>query len=404
MTTVSIIYPADPCGDIPGGIDTFIKGILDHSPTEFSYEIFGITTDKDKYPPGQWHNIPVAGSRTFRFFPVLHENTYSKRSKIPLSFRFTLSILKYKSEIQGDLLEFHRFEPVIAFLRDSRPKSLFVHQDLQALRSVKSDIRWGACPSLFYALERFFMNRCDLIHCVHEESVAYYTRQLPALENNVHFTPTWYDPKLFFPLTAEKRLLVRQSLFERFKITDSTAQLLAFVGRLDFQKDPCFLVDAIKCLEGGSTPYHLLLIGDGVLREAAEQKVHELGMTNFVHFLGVQSRPQIAYTFQGCDGFLLGSNYEGMPIALLEAIATGLPSFSTDVGEVKRIVNTKNGMVVTKGEPADYAAMVSAWIQHKKEWMTPEFISHTVQQFQPQKVLGRIFSRYHSLLEKQQTS
>jgi len=43
---------------------------------------------------------------------------------------------------------------------------------------------------------------------------------------------------------------------------------------------------------------------------------------------------------------------------------------------------------------------VSEWIQQKREWMTPESISQTVQEFQPQKVLGRIFNRYHTLLEK----
>lgn len=400
MIQVSIIYPADPCGNIPGGIDTFIKGILDHSPKGFAYEIFGITTDPRKYPPGQWHDIQAPGNRTFRFFPVLFEDACSKRSKIPLSLRFTRSIFKYRSEIRGDLLEFHRFEPVIAFLRDRRPKSLFVHQDLQSLRKVKGDIRWGACPRLFYAVERTFMKQFDLIHCVHEESAAYYSRQLPALGNKIYFTPTWYDPRLFFPLPVEKRMFARERLIQRLGIPDESVKLLAFVGRLDFQKDPCFLVDTLKCLEDEATPYHLLLIGDGVLRETAERRVRALGMTSTVHFLGVQSRRDIAYTFQGCDGFLLGSNYEGMPIALLEAIASGLPSFSTDVGEVKRIISEKNGLVVTKGEPADYATAVSAWIQQQKAWMTPEFISRTVQEFQPQKVLGRIFNRYHALLEK----
>jgi glycosyltransferase involved in cell wall biosynthesis len=400
MIHVSIIYPADPCGNIPGGIDTFIKGILDNSPEGFTYEVFGITTDQRKYPPGRWHSVQVPGNRAFRFFPVLFEDTYSKRSKIPLSLRFTLSIIQYRSEIRGDLLEFHRFEPVVAFLFDRRPKSLFVHQDLQSLRKVKSDILWGACPRLFYLVERTFMKRFDLIHCVHEKSVAYYTRQLPSHESKVHFTPTWYDPKLFFPQAGEKRESVRKELFKRFCISDKSTKLLAFVGRLDFQKDPCFLVHAIQCLKDETTPYHLLLIGDGVLRETAEMLVRQLGMTNFVHFLGVQSRSKIADTLQGCDGFLLGSNYEGMPIALLEAIASGLPSFSTDVGEVKKIVNENNGAVVTKGDPADYADTVSAWIRKKKEWMTPEFISHSVQEFQPQKVLARIFNRYHALLEK----
>ena len=400
MFHVSIIYPADPCGNIPGGIDTFIKGILAHSPDDFSYEVFGITTDRLKYPPGRWHDIRVPGNRPFRFFPVFHEDAHARRTRIPLSLRFTRSMFRYRSEIGGDLLEFHRFEPVIAFLRDRRPKSLFVHQDLQALRKVKGDIRWGACPRLFYAIERAFMKHFDLIHCVHEESAAYYTRQLPALGNKIHFTPTWYDPKLFFPLANSQRIVARELLLKRLGLTDASVKILAFVGRLDFQKDPCFLVETLKCLEGEATPYHLLLIGDGVLRSAAEQRVHALGMTSRVHFLGVRSRREIAYTFQGCDGFLLGSNYEGMPIALLEAIASGLPSFSTDVGEVKRIISEKNGVVVTKGKPADYATAVTSWLQRQKVWMTPERISQTVQEFQPQKVLGRIFQRYHALLEK----
>ncbi len=400
MIQVSIIYPADPCGNIPGGIDTFIKGILDHSPAGFAYEVFGVTTDPSQYPPGQWHHIEVPGNRTFRFFPVLIEDTCSQRSKIPLSLRFTRSILKYRSEIRGDLLEFHRFEPVIAFLRDRRPKSLFVHQDLQSLRKVKGDIRWGVCPRLFYAIERTFMKKFDLIHCVHEESAVYYTRQSPALGNKIHFTPTWYDPRLFFPLATAQRKLARERLLKRLGLKDEAVKLLAFVGRLDFQKDPCFLVDILKCLKNETTPYHLLLIGDGVLRETTEQHARTLDMANRVHFLGVQKRSAISYTFQGCDGFLLGSNYEGMPIALLEAIASGLPSFSTNVGEVKRIISEKNGAVVTKGDPADYATTVSAWIQQQRAWMTPEFISQTVQDFQPQKVLGRIFNRYHALLEK----
>jgi|GEM_PF-4695673 len=299
MIHVSIIYPADPCGNIPGGIDTFIKGILDHSPGEFAYEIFGVTTDPQKYPPGQWHTVKALGNRTFRFFPVLFEDAYARRSRIPLSLRFTLSIFQYRSEIRGELLEFHRFEPILAFLRDRRPKSLFVHQDLQALRKVKGDIRWGMCPSLFYALERTFLKHFDLIHCVHEESVAYYARQLPAHKNKVYFTPTWYDPTIFFPLAADKRMQARRDILNQFDIVGKGVKLLAYVGRLDFQKDPCFLVEAMKCLEDQETKYHLLLIGDGVLREAAKRRVHELGITNYVHFLGVQKRSDIASTFQG---------------------------------------------------------------------------------------------------------
>lgn len=72
----------------------------------------------------------------------------------------------------------------------------------------------------------------------------------------------------------------------------------------------------------------LLLVGDGDLRPQIEQKVSDLGLTERVIFTGVRS--DVSDLLQAMDAFVFPSNYEGLPVTLVEAQASGLPCFISD--------------------------------------------------------------------------
>jgi glycosyltransferase involved in cell wall biosynthesis len=95
------------------------------------------------------------------------------------------------------------------------------------------------------------------------------------------------------------------------------------VARLDPQKNPHALVGALP--EGCK----LLLAGDGSLRDSLE------GIER-VHLLGV--RTDLPELLSACDVFAMASEWEGHPLALMEAMAAGLPVVATAVGGVPEIV------------------------------------------------------------------
>lgn len=99
--------------------------------------------------------------------------------------------------------------------------------------------------------------------------------------------------------------------------------LLLSVGRLERAKDHETLLRAFAQLDEGS----LLLLGEGALRPAIEQLVEELGLTGRVLVPGYSSNPY--WYMRQADLFALTSLYEGMPRALLEALACGSRAVSS---------------------------------------------------------------------------
>lgn len=96
-------------------------------------------------------------------------------------------------------------------------------------------------------------------------------------------------------------------------------------------------------------PAHFLLVGDGPLRASLEDRVRNLGLGGRVHLPGLQEdvRPYLA----AMDVFLMSSRYEGLPLALLEAQAAGLPVVATAVGGVPEVIRDgRTGILVPFGE------------------------------------------------------
>ena len=111
--------------------------------------------------------------------------------------------------------------------------------------------------------------------------------------------------------------------------------------------------------EGAPLPFEqfkpcLLLVGEGVLRTQLERMVEELGIGESVKFLGM--RTDVIDLLQQAWGFVLPSRWEGMPNALLEAMACGLPCVATNVsGSEDILVDGVNGLLVPPEQPVEMA-------------------------------------------------
>lgn len=117
--------------------------------------------------------------------------------------------------------------------------------------------------------------------------------------------------------------------------------VIGHVGRFVEQKNHRFLIDIFNEIHKNMEDSLLLLAGQGPLIDEMKEKVHKLGLDDYVHFLG--QRKDINELYQVFDLFLLPSLYEGLPVVGVEAQASGnLCYFSNDMTkETKVLYSTK---------------------------------------------------------------
>ena len=120
-----------------------------------------------------------------------------------------------------------------------------------------------------------------------------------------------------YAFSEEKRKEVRNE----WGVTDEF--VVGHVGRFVFTKNHEFLIDIFAKALPKNPHMILILVGDGPLRQAVEEKVKKAGIADKVKFLGICQNVQDLYN--GMDLFVLPSHYEGLPVVGVEAQANGLP-------------------------------------------------------------------------------
>jgi phosphatidyl-myo-inositol dimannoside synthase len=129
-------------------------------------------------------------------------------------------------------------------------------------------------------------------------------------------------------------------------VPDSGPLRLLCVGRLIERKGQHHLINAVKRLIGEGIDITLDLVGTGDAKAANQAQVETLGLQDRVRFLGYVPREEIARHYAAAHVFVLPSYNEGMSVALLEAMAAGLPVVVTRTGGTKELVDPGvNGLI-----------------------------------------------------------
>lgn len=158
--------------------------------------------------------------------------------------------------------------------------------------------------------------------------------------------PAHYDP------AGPQRAAVRTEL------GIGPEQLAVFqVARLDRLKDHATALRTLARLRERQPRLRLLLVGEGAERESIQRQMRELRLEDRVRLLG--ARGDVPRLLQAADLFLLTSMSEGIPLTLLEAMASGLACVATCVGGVGEVlVPGETGLLARSGDPADLACQL----------------------------------------------
>jgi glycosyltransferase involved in cell wall biosynthesis len=167
----------------------------------------------------------------------------------------------------------------------------------------------------------------------------------------IHRIPNFVDFGTFYPPGREAREEGRAA----FGWSGKT--VLLYAGRLAPIKGLDRLLEAFREISREFPDLLLVLLGEGPMRPSLEEQASRSGISGAVHFLGRVDN--VSEYMRVADVFVLPSLLEGMPNALLEAMATGLPAVATRTGGVVDVLeHGRNGLLAVPGNAGELAESI----------------------------------------------
>lgn len=171
---------------------------------------------------------------------------------------------------------------------------------------------------------------------------------------------------------------------EYSRLKNKNVPAIVAVGRLHPQKDYPTMLKALK-LVLKVEKVHLIILGDGPLREELISLCVQLGIKNFVDFIGFQKNP---YKYiKKADLFVHSARYEGFANVFTEALACGQKIVTTDCDTPREILEEgKYGKIVPIG---DYGSLADAILLSLSEKHNPDFLKRKAQEFSIEKISNK---------------
>ena len=302
-----------------------------------------------------------------------------------------------------DLVPVLRFARIIRKWRPDIVHSHMVHANLLArivrflapipvlICSARSIDEGGRFREILYRLTD---SLCDLTTQVSHAGLERYVRVGAVPRHKIRYIPNGVDTERFKP-NLEDRLKFRKELG-----VDGFVWLA--VGRFDPQKDYPTMLQAFARVVHKYSNTILLIAGDGPLRKTMENMTRELGVEKHVKFLGI--RRDIPQLMNAADAYVMSSEWEGMPMVLLEASACRLPIVATNVGGNAEIVlDGQTGFLVPPKSPEALSQAMLRMMdlpEEVREKMGEQARKHIESNFSLDRIVDCWESLYYELLNR----
>jgi glycosyltransferase involved in cell wall biosynthesis len=245
------------------------------------------------------------------------------------------NIRNYIHEHDIDLIHTHGYRENIYTLLSCSGKKICATNHLWKKTSITL--------RLYALIDSMAMAKIDKIIAVSKPIMEEMTRSPFIRKDKISMISNGIDIKKFKSNTTS-------ALKSELHISDDTL-LLTTVSSLTPEKGHRYLLEALAGSKPSFSGTHTLIVGDGPERKSLERQVARQGLTKLVTLVG--RRSDIDNIHAATDIYILPSLNEGLPMSLLEAMASGKPCIATDVGDVSKCIkNNLTGILVEPGAPS----------------------------------------------------
>lgn len=204
---------------------------------------------------------------------------------------------------------------------------------------------------------RFIIRMSDQLITGPESMKVYYREKMKIPDQKISVLPNAVDLSRFKPVAPDPDLVKDLSLADGRPV-------LLFVHRLSRRKGAQYLTPLAQALIERGCDFTLLVAGDGPLKDALVEEVDEVGLGRHVFLLGSVPNLNLPKYFSVSDVFVMPSEEEGFPHALLECLASGLPFVTFDVGGIRDMIGQEQQRyLVPRGEIGVMADRVHELLQ-----------------------------------------
>ena len=240
---------------------------------------------------------------------------------------------------------------------------------------------------MYEALDRWFISRFDRIVSVSDSIVGKLGRKS---RDKTTLIPNGVNTTVFTP---EKTGFGRE-----FWSLPDNGYVYGIVARLTGEKGHALLLESFSLLQDEPGNAVLLLVGSGPEEKNLRDQAQALGITDKVHFAGTCA--EIDRALHDIDCYVSPSSTEGMPMILLEAMASGVPVIGTAVGSVPELLHDGAGYLVETRTPEAFSAAMSHMQKHSEQSaaMAEKARARVVEQFSAQAQSSRYRDLYRGLL------
>jgi glycosyltransferase involved in cell wall biosynthesis len=194
------------------------------------------------------------------------------------------------------------------------------------------------------------------------------------------------------------------NLREHLKISSNTMVIIT-VASLTEKKGHRFFLEALKKIKLGYADIKWLIVGDGPIRKKLEELTQEFNLKDTVIFTGL--RNDVSELLNNSDIFVLPSLKEGLPLAVIEAMSTGLPVVATSVGGVTEIIeDEKTGLLIPPGNPDAISSAVMILLKDikKREYIGRHGRKSVIENFASDKMVAKVEQLYSDCIIEKDTN
>ena len=217
------------------------------------------------------------------------------------------------------------------------PRSGFILDDLEKSKFM----RWFV-PSVF--------RQCDIVMCQTQSWKQFYQSISGLPDNRFTVIQNWIDLEPYLHISVQR------------KRADEHVSIL-FLGRIEHNKGVYDLAEAVQMFHQDLQYCRFIICGTGSEAESFKEKIADLALSHLFEFRGWVTGNEKINALRDADIFVLPSYREGLPNALLEAMASGLAVVATEVGGIPDILNDNTGRLI---QPGDVEALGRAIVELSK--------------------------------------